>query len=148
MIPFNALPPGDAAQWLECDGRSTAGYPDLAALVGPNVPDYRGLFLRGYGVKDSAHASEALGVLQSDTIQQYDPDFNGGGVGTIWAQNGMTANGAFHYAQQQLGTIGGAAFGYINIYKYDLRPSQFGQRTADETRPVNTAVKYLIRAKR
>lgn len=34
--------------WLECDGRSTAPYPDLAAVVGAKVPDLRGEFVRGW----------------------------------------------------------------------------------------------------
>lgn len=38
-------PPG----WLPCDGRSTSGYPDLAAVVGANVPDMRDRFPVGAG---------------------------------------------------------------------------------------------------
>ena len=34
--------------WLECNGQSTTDYPLLAALVGPNVPDLRGVFIRGW----------------------------------------------------------------------------------------------------
>ena len=34
--------------WLECNGQSTAGYPALAIVVGLNVPDLRGEFIRGW----------------------------------------------------------------------------------------------------
>lgn len=34
--------------WLECNGQSTAGYPNLTALFGTNLPDLRGEFVRGW----------------------------------------------------------------------------------------------------
>lgn len=34
--------------WLECNGQSTAGYPNLIALFGTNLPDLRGEFVRGW----------------------------------------------------------------------------------------------------
>ena len=36
--------PADPANWLECNGQSVSPtvYPELYALVGGNVPDYRG----------------------------------------------------------------------------------------------------------
>ena len=34
--------------WLECNGQSTAGYPNLISLFGANVPDLRGEFIRGW----------------------------------------------------------------------------------------------------
>ena len=51
-------------------------YPELVALVGSCVPDYRGIFLRGYGSQVSSHygtvthASAGLGVLQGDAIRE------------------------------------------------------------------------------
>ena len=36
------------AGWLECNGQSTSGYAALAAVVGSNVPDLRGEFVRGW----------------------------------------------------------------------------------------------------
>jgi len=37
---------------------TTQGYPVLRALVGPNVPDLRGMFLRGHGWRASHHWGE------------------------------------------------------------------------------------------
>lgn len=40
-----SVPP---AGWLECNGQSTAGSPNLIALFGANIPDLRGEFVRGW----------------------------------------------------------------------------------------------------
>ena len=34
--------------WLECNGQSTAGAPNLVSIYGTNVPDLRGEFIRGW----------------------------------------------------------------------------------------------------
>ena len=49
--------PADADNWLECNGQtiSSAVYPELVALIGTTVPDYRGIFLRGHGSQMSTH---------------------------------------------------------------------------------------------
>lgn len=44
MWPNSKVPAG----WLECNGQSTAIYAELAKVVGPNVPDLRGMFVRGW----------------------------------------------------------------------------------------------------
>jgi hypothetical protein len=36
------------AGWLECNGQSTAAYPQLGKVVGASVPDLRGEFIRGW----------------------------------------------------------------------------------------------------
>ncbi len=58
----NTAPPG----WLFCNGQSTSGYPLLAAVVGPNVPDVRGRFMVGAG---GAYAVGARGGLDTVTLQ-------------------------------------------------------------------------------
>lgn len=46
--PSNSWP-SDKDNWLECNGQSISNtvYPELVAVVGSTVPDYRGRFLRG-----------------------------------------------------------------------------------------------------
>ena len=46
--PSNSWP-SDRDNWLECNGQSisSAVYPELVALIGWNVPNYQGVFLRG-----------------------------------------------------------------------------------------------------
>lgn len=67
MAFYRSSPP---AGWLECNGQSTAGYPALAALIGGNVPDLRGEFIRGWahdrtGIPD---ANRALGSWEDGAI--------------------------------------------------------------------------------
>lgn len=51
-------------------------YPELVALVGGHVPDYRGIFLRGQGSHTSTHygivthSSAAFGQLQGGGIRE------------------------------------------------------------------------------
>lgn len=54
--PSNSWP-SDRDNWLECNGQSisSAVYPELVAVVGGNVPNYQGVFLRGYGGQTSYH---------------------------------------------------------------------------------------------
>jgi hypothetical protein len=140
--------PSDASSWLECNGQSTAGYPELAAVVGPAVPDYRGLFLRGYGaqthsqnngstvgVTATIHQSGPLRQIQGDAIRNVK-----GGHG-IWS---VAATPPFSYVSS----------GYSERIRTGARTSSgvtmdLSQSvpTAAENRPVNTAVRYLIRAR-
>ncbi|WP_422664658.1 phage tail protein [Anaeromusa acidaminophila] len=68
--------PTDGNIWLECNGQSTSAYPALAAIVGVTVPDYRGIFLRGYGSQTSmhygtiTHSSASINQLQGDSIRE------------------------------------------------------------------------------
>ncbi len=69
--------PEDMDNWLECNGQTVNAtvYPELFALVGGTVPDFRGLFLRGHGAQASnhygivTHQSAGLGQLQGDAIR-------------------------------------------------------------------------------
>ena len=75
--PSNSWP-SDRDNWLECNGQSisSAVYPELVALIGWNVPNYQGVFLRGYGGQTSyhygavGHWSAGLGELQGDGIRE------------------------------------------------------------------------------
>ncbi len=46
----HATPPDG---WIECNGQSTSSYPELRSIVGNNVPDLRGYFVRGYQSNNS-----------------------------------------------------------------------------------------------
>lgn len=95
-------------------------YPELFALVGGQTPDLRGLFLRGYGGK-----SAALGTTQ----------------GQATASSGIQIATAFI-------DLGGGGW---DGWAYAPYPQAGGSwttlpGTGDETRPVNMAVRYLVRA--
>ena len=115
--------PEDMDNWLECNGQSISPsvYPELFAVVGGQVPDLRGLFLRGHGGK-----SAALGTIQDQA----------------------TASSGIQIATAFIDLGGGGWDGWA----YAPYPQAGGSwttlpGTGDETRPVNTAVRYLVRAR-
>ena len=60
-------------------------YPELVGVVGWNVPNYQGVFFRGYGGQTSyhygavGHWSAGLGELQGDGIREISASFSTGG---------------------------------------------------------------------
>ena len=117
--------------------------------MGSQVPDMRGLFLRGYGsqahvqsngttvgITSTMHSSGALGQVQGDGTRNVTgtigPSIDAGSSGIVYrnGQSGYMLPSAAHYA---------TAFHHIDISR--VVP------VANENRPVNTAVRYLIRAK-
>ena len=124
-------------------------WPELFAVVGGQVPDLRGLFLRGYGsqahaqnngstvgITSTTHSSGALGQVQGDGTRNVTgtigPSIDAGSSGIVYrnGQSGYMLPSAAHYA---------TAFHHIDISR--VVP------TAEENRPVNTAVRFLVRAR-
>lgn len=150
--PIAADPDGpDAGKWLECDGCTVnaSRYPKLAALM-TSVPDYRGVFLRGYGSVSSSHfgtvnhQSEELGVLQGDAIRNITG--NMGGSSSTAAGLWDYGNGAFRQFSQ-----GRYSLAYTSQWwNYVSHGMSFDANlvvpTANENRPINRAVRWLIRA--
>ena len=123
-------------------------YPELVALIGWNVPNYQGVFLRGYGGQTSyhygavGHWSAGLGELQGDGIREiwgelsYLPRSRDGEVG----QSGSLA--FWNEGRNQwMNDAGKAPLGAMNFYASRSTP------VVGEVRPVNRAVCYLIRAR-
>ena len=118
---------GDASEalcgprWPKPAGQSAPAYPELSALVGSAVPDLRGLFLRGLGGN-----SAALGVQQGDAVKAHTHNTVAGSW-TAWLGEGHSSHSHYTFA------MGGG-----------------GQTTASggvENRPINMAVRYLVRAR-
>ena len=132
-----AVNPADSESWLECNGQSTTGYPELAAVVGAAVPNYQGIFLRGLGGN-----SAALGTRQGDAIRNISGDFLADVAATGYIN---TAKGVFTDAGSPGGGDGG------NVSHPEVRRIMFDASkvvpTANENRPTNVAVRYLIRAR-
>ena len=77
--------PDGTYNWLECNGQSISQtvYPELFAVIGGKVPDYRGLFLRGQGGN-----SEALGTVQNYAMpESYGKGWFVGGAGRHWRRS-------------------------------------------------------------
>jgi hypothetical protein len=153
--PFPSDPP-DMNKWLECNGQSItqAAYPELFALVGGNVPDFRGLFLRGHGsqvhvqengsmigVTATTHVSGVLGAVQGDASRNVSGILYSGMAviennhistwkGIAWPGRGPRADGYPHWNEGEI---------YLDLSRVTA--------TASENRPVNVAVRYLIRAR-
>lgn len=140
--PASSLPQ-ESGIWLECNGQSCAAYPKLVAVLGKNtVPDYRGVFLRGYGSRTSTHygtvthQSGSLGELQGDAIRNIT-----GNITSIYGRQNVS-DGAFQRtkAYENIDYDKGA-----NMAHYSFDASRVVP-TATENRPINIAVKYLIKA--
>ena len=110
-------------------------YPELFAIVGGQTPDLRGLFLRGHGGN-----SAALGVQQGDAIRQLT-----GITGAVQGSALENYSGAFYVA-----THAPESIGYGGVYSRHHVTIGFDASrvvpTANENRPANTAVRFLIRA--
>ena len=145
--PSNSWP-SDRDNWLECNGKSisSAVYPELVGVVGSRVPDYRGIFLRGQGSQTSTHygtvthSSAALGQLQGDGIRTIWGTFVGGDWSGHNNQGG--SSGAF-WPSGNAGVQEGNRYDQIR-YSFDVSRVT---PVVGEVRPVNRAVRYLIRAR-
>lgn len=139
--------PADADNWLECNGQaiSSAVYPELVALIGTTVPDYRGIFLRGQGSQTSTHygtvthSSAALGQLQGDGIRTIWGTF----VGGDWSGHDKGGSSGAFWPAGNAGVQEGDDYNQIR-YSFDVSRVT---PVVGEVRPVNRAVRYLIRAR-
>jgi hypothetical protein len=119
------------------------------------VPDFRGLFLRGYGsqshaqengstigVTSTLHSSGNLGAVQGDATRDIQGEVLTGGVAMagIWFNQ---TSGAFSATRS--GDAVGAYSQSGRTHGLKLDASRVTP-TAGEIRPANTAVRYLIRA--
>lgn len=119
----NVAPPG----WLECNGQSTAAYPQLAALVGAIVPDLRGEFIRGWDHGRGVDSGRGLGSNQAHQLQEH--------THRIYARGWSPP------------------FGGNPIAIYDLIGNNVSKETdkgdtgnfGTETRPRNIALMYIIK---
>ncbi|MGL5258282.1 MAG: phage tail protein [Proteocatella sp.] len=140
--------------WLECNGQSTENYSELAKIVGTNVPDYRGIFLRGYGsqayaqnngsiigVTSTTYSSESLGTIQGDSIREIYASFGG-----AYSQSPNTQfTGAIQYSSYA-GGFEGSSEGPSYLWRSDFKASKV-LPVSNEIRPINKSVYYLIKAK-
>jgi hypothetical protein len=140
-----ATPDASNGTWLECNGQyvNPSVYPKLAALMS-YTPNYQGIFLRGYGSQYSyhyntvLHSSANLGDLQGDAIRNIYGELTPNGVegwpmtsGAINLQGQINQNGYGHNS------------GPVPVIDFD---SSRVVPVANEDRPINRSVRYLIKA--
>ena len=141
IMPWASTSNPDDGTWLECNGQSCAAFPKLVAVLGrSNVPDYRGVFLRGYGSRTSSHygtvthQSGALGELQGDAIRNI--------TGSM-ATSMSYADGKLFQMSYVIRTFDRDGGGPVNATSFDASRVI---PTANENRPINMAVRYFIKA--
>ena len=57
--------------FIECNGQSTAGHPKLVIVVGSNVPDLRGEFIRGWDHGRGIDIGRNFGTWQQDSLANH-----------------------------------------------------------------------------
>ena len=57
--------------YLECNGQSTSGHAALAALIGSNVPDLRGEFVRGWASNSAVDSGRQIGSTQGEEFKSH-----------------------------------------------------------------------------
>jgi hypothetical protein len=125
---------------------SPTTYPELSSVLGgaSAVPDLRGQFLRGVGGN-----SAAIGVKQTDATYIRDGEAQQTlyGVRTWRINAGYEDGGAFEHISANTLVVGHWNGGYYPATGSSVNLNfKINTPGVTETRPVNVAVRYLIRA--
>jgi len=157
--------------WLECNGQAIPNgveYEEIRGIYGANLPDYRGVFLRGYGsishTKNNGstigstattHASGAIGAVQGDAVRNVSGSFL---PGNTRSHVGVRNMGGVFYATLTCPTCytekeGEITFANLQsasgVAEHNVVHFQLSRvvPTSNEIRPVNTAVRYIIKVR-
>lgn len=150
-------PSTDYGTWIDCDGRSITNYPDLMAVLGGNkAPNYSGLFPRCIGSYTETnstygtvvHSAPSLNSVQTDAIRNI--------TGTFAADDTVLGNRTYAGVDPPSGCFRKGADGSYDAdddYLWDKSPggnlnfnASYVVPTANENRPVNVGVRFLIKA--
>lgn len=150
LVPIGAVIPWPGATvpdgWLECSGQvfNTGQNPKLYGVLGRNVvPDYRGLFLRGWAHGSEANdpdAGRALGSVQGDAIRNITGYFPADIGNSNWI--GRYVGGAFRDDGSLTYGDDGTRSNEVRKYSFDASREV---PVAAENRPKNIAVMYIIK---
>lgn len=123
--------------WLECNGDAFDKnlYPKLAKILPRGfLPDFRGQFVRGWDHGRGIDLNRDILSQQGDAIRNITGEIFGGSI-----EEGCRASGAFQITQSYKGGPGK----YADLgFRFD---ASLVVPTADENRPKNIAVMYIIK---
>ena len=111
------------AGWLECNGQSTAGYPNLTALFGTNLPDLRGEFVRGWSNnRTTVDYPRDILSTQAQDIQPHTHSYTLTGATLLPAAGGLNSSPVPLQSSSTTGSTGSV-----------------------ETRPRNVALMFIVK---
>lgn len=150
LVPIGTVIPWPGATvpdgWLECSGQvfNTGQNPKLFAVLGRNsVPDYRGLFLRGWAHGTNANDPDSgreLGSIQQDSVSN--KGANSKGSFEAFTNAGGPTGAITRTHLSHVGRLRSNPGGVYNT-RYEIDLSQGSN--SPETRPKNIAVMYIIK---
>jgi phage-related tail fiber protein len=133
-----AIPEG----WLKCNGEAipngqgtvqgkTANFSVLYSVIGANVPDLRGLFIRGLDDGRGADAGRQIGTYQNDAFKNHSHPY----VDT-YANFG---------SKTKVGGNNETGWNWVTPYTYNNSTTSGSGEGGTETRPKNLALHYIIK---
>lgn len=134
--------------WLELNGQSTAGYPDLAAVVGANVPDFRGEHVRGWDNGAGIDSGRALLSSQADAVKSHAHDLELNTYSMVMARQNVNSGGSNGvYSHYRYGN--GSTYSKPEDSDTLKAIGQYlGVQMASENRVRNVAVMFIIKAEK
>jgi len=149
--------------WLECNGQAIpAGieYEEIRQIYGSNLPDYRGMFLRGYGkeiahtqnngtnngVTTTYHSSGEIGAPQGDSIREavgnlYIHHFYLGDASGLFTLITEPRYTLFSPSANPTTSVPNPTYSFTSLVMSNQYP------TSNEIRPLNKAVRFIIKVK-
>lgn len=79
--------------WLEMNGQSTSGYPELQSLYGSTLPDMRGEYIRGWDSSRGVDSGRAIFTAQSGSVGAHSHDIQVGSHGIVYARQSVNSAG-------------------------------------------------------
>lgn len=163
-VPTGAIMPfmGTTAPygWVLCDGSSLTGVPGSQKLIDllgvSNVPDLRGMFLRGAGNNSFNTVLTTLGAVQDEAFKSHlhnidlktttngNHNHNNGGYNQLLSIDGQYTTGASDSTPNEPNLASSATMSTAGDHNHDVKGNS--ELTGDnETRPVNYGVNYIIK---
>ena len=147
-FPNATIPEG----WLECNGAAIpAEYTELIALVGNNVPDLRGEFIRGFDNGKGVDSGRTLGSTQAAAFESHNHSTTTNSLNHRHVNNGRKLALNQVQGSNKMLMDNNWANVQVNLNSNYTNPGHtvtvtVGNQGGTETRPRNVAMIYIIRA--